>query len=151
MVCDAHQMSSRQAYLLSWTRTVGPLFPPLPDVHRREAGIPGKQDADATRKKAIEMLSEKYWDAQTLDSIKVSTGFLDSQIHDMLWMQNRLLDHHENLIRTRNLIEKTNHALHRSQAMRARVSEVSGVLEDIALATAKDMEDVSRGSEQKSD
>lgn len=57
----------------------------------------------------------------------------------MLWMENRLLDHHDNLIRTRNLIEKTTHALQRSQTMRSKVTEVSSILKDIAEATAKDM------------
>lgn len=122
------------------------LTPPITDTPQSQGPTSSGQDPEAVHRKALEMLTDSYWDAQCLDSIKVSTGFLDSEIHDMLWMQNRLLDHHDNLIRTRNLIEKTSHALQRSQAMRAKVTEIGTILEEIAGATTKDMEGVVQDS-----
>lgn len=79
-----------------------------------------------------------------MDSIRVASGFLDSQIQDLLWMQNRLIDHHDNLLRTRNLIQKMNDAILRSQYLRCGVNEVEGLVGDIALETASNLERVAR-------
>lgn len=122
-------------------------FPPLLNTQGKQADVPSRAAAEETRQATLDLLNEKFWDIQTLDSIKVSTGFLDSSIEDLLWTQNRLLEHHDNLLRTRNLIEKTNHALHRSKAMRAKVSEVDGMLEEIAIQTGKEIGALSKEKE----
>lgn len=50
----------------------------------------------------------------SLDAIRVSAAYIDNHLADLLWFQQRLVDFHETLMRSRNMTRKTADGIARS-------------------------------------
>lgn len=66
----------------------------------------------------------------SLDAIRITDGFIDTHLNDLLWFHDRLLEHHATLLRTRNLHQKTLDGVTRTIYMRGRQTELRDTLAD---------------------
>lgn len=67
---------------------------------------------------------EVYLDLHSLEAVRVAIGFVETHLSDLMWFQDRLVEHHGNLVRTRNLSQKALEGIARAIYMRDRQDEM---------------------------
>ncbi|KAF6741417.1 hypothetical protein DFP72DRAFT_862330 [Ephemerocybe angulata] len=87
--------------------------------------------APATTEDPGAALLKTFWDLRSIDAVRVSTGFIEAHLSDLYGMQNRLLSHHENLIRTRGLLSRLVDSIGRASYSKERTEELRARLEEI--------------------
>ncbi|KAF6754753.1 hypothetical protein DFP72DRAFT_1068316 [Ephemerocybe angulata] len=114
-----------------------PQVPQAPEETEAQSPMSTTSSTRSQAEVTIDTLLGRFWDMRSYDAVRVSTSFLDSHIGDLHAMQNRLLSHQENLIRTRNLLSAVIDSLARTVYTTEKADELRDKLDEIRALVNK--------------